>query len=61
MYICQIGGIFAKNIGWNKKLSWDWGLNRGQLYPITCFQGQYIGWKGILHPEKIGLINIFDY
>ena len=22
---------------------------------------QYIGWKSILHPEKIGLINIFEY
>ena len=36
-----------KNLGWNKKSSQDWGCNRWQVYPMsmTCFQGQYIGWK----------------
>ena len=44
-----------------KKSYQDWGHNRGQVYAIPCFLGQYIGWKSILHPEKIGFINNIDY
>ena len=49
--------FLLKNLVWNKKSSLDWGHNRGQEYPKTCFQGQYIGWKSILIPEKIGFID----
>ena len=46
----------VKNLGLNKKSSQDWGHNSGQVYAILCFQGQYIGWKSILHPDPLCIV-----
>ena len=41
-----------KNLGWNKKSFLDWG----QVYPITCFQGQCVYWvEGYFTSWKDGL------
>ena len=41
-----------KNLGWNEKLSRDWGHNRSKIYTINWTKGLSIGWKQILQPEK---------